>query len=199
MNKKQEELGEVIRENCTMKDIVYDPTSGDFVQVEKGSIPKNGDIVTEMTEKGFAFNVGQMTPERFEAEKHILGRKLPRNAFLFKEDEGKPYLLMAAKTSCANLYGVRIDLESFPYSIPHVEILKMLKDKDGNELNTTSASMHVLSSRHGGTAICHYGDSDWTPMVSLYKIYIRVRIWLEMYELHLDTGNPIDYYLEHAS
>ena len=53
-----QEFGEVIREqgqnqgHC-MKDLVFDPVSGDFVLVDKGSAHE-GDIVTEMTEKGFA-------------------------------------------------------------------------------------------------------------------------------------------------
>lgn len=53
-----QEFGEGIREqgqnqgHC-MKDLVFDPVSGDFVLVDKGSV-HDGDIVTEMTEKGFA-------------------------------------------------------------------------------------------------------------------------------------------------
>ena len=56
---EQQEFGEVIREqgqnqgHC-MKDLVFDPVSGDFVLVDKGSAHE-GDIVTEMTEKGFAY------------------------------------------------------------------------------------------------------------------------------------------------
>lgn len=55
---EQQEFGDVIRKqgqnqgHC-MKDLVFDPVSGDFVLVDKGSALE-GDIVTEMTEKGFA-------------------------------------------------------------------------------------------------------------------------------------------------
>ena len=53
-----QELGEGIRvqgqnQGHSMKDVVFDPVSGDFVLVDKGSAHE-GDIVTEMTEKGFA-------------------------------------------------------------------------------------------------------------------------------------------------
>lgn len=57
-NQEQEIFGEVIRDqglnqgHC-MKDLVFDPVSGDFVLVDKGSAHE-GDVVTEMTEKGFA-------------------------------------------------------------------------------------------------------------------------------------------------
>ena len=37
-----------------MMNLVYDPVSGDFRQVPKGEMCVVGDIVTEMTEKGFA-------------------------------------------------------------------------------------------------------------------------------------------------
>lgn len=51
-------LGEGIREQGqnqghSMKDLVFDPITGDFVLVDKGTAHE-GDIVTEMTEKGFA-------------------------------------------------------------------------------------------------------------------------------------------------
>lgn len=52
-------LAEGVREqgqnpNGTMKDLVYDPISGEFKQVERGSHTNTGEVVTEMTEKGFA-------------------------------------------------------------------------------------------------------------------------------------------------
>lgn len=55
---EQQKFGDVIREQGqnqghSMKDLVFDPVSGDFVLVDKGSAHE-GDIVTEMTEKGFA-------------------------------------------------------------------------------------------------------------------------------------------------
>lgn len=51
-------FGEQIKEQGenqghTMMDLVFDPISGDFKQVPKGN-HHVGDVVTEMTEKGFA-------------------------------------------------------------------------------------------------------------------------------------------------
>lgn len=37
----------------SLKDLVFDPETGDFVQVEKGTA-NEGDTVTKMTEDGFA-------------------------------------------------------------------------------------------------------------------------------------------------
>ena len=39
----------------SMKDLVYDVDTGEFVQMERGAVvPANCDIVTEMTREGFA-------------------------------------------------------------------------------------------------------------------------------------------------
>lgn len=55
---QQQELGEGVREQgqnqgSSMNDLVFDPITGDFKLVKKGE-EIEGDIVTEMTEKGFA-------------------------------------------------------------------------------------------------------------------------------------------------
>ena len=205
---KQKDLGNAVREQGGLKkttgnmsELVFDPVSGEFVVKDKGAALNEGEeVVTEMTNNGFAANVGHMTSERFEVEKRVLGQKLPQNAYLFKEDNGRSYVLLAARTNSGNIYTIWIDLEDFPESIPRAGTTKMLKSKDGCNLDSASGSMHTLTSMHDGTCICHYGANEWTPMVSLYKIYVKCRLWLEIYEgYHLKTGKPIDYYLKHAS
>ena len=139
-----------------------------------------------------------MTQERLQAEKDVLKRKLPGYDYRFMDmDTSKPYLVLPAKTNRGNIYTIRIELDQFPNEIPKAFVTKMLKTKSGEEMNDCSASMHTLTSEHGYTRICHYGYNSWTPMVSLYKIYVKCRLWLEMYELHLQTGNNMDYYLNH--
>ena len=61
MNNEQQlnNLAEDVREQglsqaASMKDLVFDPVTGDFRQVPHGSQAGEGDIVTEMTNKGFA-------------------------------------------------------------------------------------------------------------------------------------------------
>ena len=141
-----------------------------------------------------------ITPQRLQMEKAVLQRHMPSNTYLFKDlPTDKPYVLMAAKTNSGNIYTIRIDLGQFPNSIPHAFITKMLRDKSGKPMNSTSACMHTLTSEHGYTRICHYGSNSWNPNVSIFKIYIKCRLWLEMYELHLRNGKPLDYYLCHQS
>ena len=40
--------------SASMKDLVYDPVSGEFKQIRKGTTTDEGEVVTEMTRKGFA-------------------------------------------------------------------------------------------------------------------------------------------------
>ena len=54
-------LAEDVREegynsSSSMKDLVFDPETGEFRQVQKGTHTGNGEVVTEMTNKGFAMN-----------------------------------------------------------------------------------------------------------------------------------------------
>lgn len=138
-----------------------------------------------------------MDNRRYQAELNVLQKKLAPNLYRFIDmDTELPYIVMAARTNRGNVYTLRIELDEFPKEIPKVFVMKMLKTKDGHPMNDCSASMHTLTSEHGWTRICHYGSS-WTPAISIYKVYVRCRLWLEMYEQHLKTGNPLDYYLDH--
>lgn len=139
-----------------------------------------------------------MKHSRYNAEQKVLSSKLPSNIYRFMDmDTADPYLVMAARTNRGNVYTLRIELDRFPESVPKVFVNKMLYDCNNDPLDSPSSSMHTLFSENGCTQICHYGGASWTNRVSLYKVYIKCRLWLEMYEAHLNTGEPIDYYLKH--
>ena len=139
-----------------------------------------------------------MDDKRLAAEKRVLASQLPISSFRFMDmDTDNPFLVMAAKTNGGNVYTIRIDLINFPNSKPEAFVRKMLYTKSGRPMSGPSADMHTLSSKYGFTQICHYADSAWTEWVSLYKVYIKCRLWLEMYDLHLKTGKNMDYYLNH--
>ena len=141
-----------------------------------------------------------MDDTRCRLEQQVLRQHLPENLYRFC-DMGKPapYLLAGARTNCGNLYTLRIELAEFPQHIPKVFLTRMLHDRAGRPLSGASASMHTLSSEGGRTRLCHFGYDSWTPAVSLFKIYMKCRLWLEMYEQHLRFGQPIDYYLNHQA
>lgn len=139
-----------------------------------------------------------MTTERLNLEKSVLQREMPLVQCVFKDmNTSSPYVLMPVKTKNGKVYTIRIDLDGFPNSLPHAFVTKMLRTKTGELMDSASASMHTLPTEHGYTRICHYGFESWSPMVSLFKVYIKCAFWLNMYELHLRTGNPMDYYLNH--
>lgn len=134
--------------------------------------------------------------QRFEAEVALLKRKLSPSVWRFDLNKDRPILAMAIKTKSGNLYTIQIELASFPQSVPKVFVTKMLRDYNGNLMNEARHSLHTLPSEYGWTRICHYGSESWTPGVSLYKIYIKCALWLNIYEVHLKTGKPMEYYLK---
>ena len=139
-----------------------------------------------------------MERRRFEVEQRVLVDHLGANLFkFFNVGSSDTYVEMGARTNSGNIYTLRAELDGFPFTIPRVYVKRMLADKNGNALNEPSSAMHVLSSKNGWTRICHYGSASWTPAVSIFKVFVKCRLWLEMYELHLQTGRPIEYYLNH--
>ncbi|MBP3298762.1 MAG: hypothetical protein J6L73_03675 [Muribaculaceae bacterium] len=133
-----------------------------------------------------------MDKARFELEKAVLGKKLPSNMYMFKE-MGTPnaHLLIGARTNAKNVYTLQIMLNDFPSSVPMVYTTKPLKDRSGRNLKV-SHELHNYGTADGKTCICHYPDESWSPRVSLYKVYIKCRLWLECYEIYLRTGQSID-------
>ena len=133
-----------------------------------------------------------MDKRRLELEKEVLSKKLPSNIYMFR-DEGTPnfHLLIAARTNAKNVYTLKIMLNDFPASVPSVYTTQPLKDRNGNDLEV-SHELHNYGTSNGQTRICHYPDDRWSPRVSLYKVYIKCRLWLECYEIYLRTGESID-------
>ena len=141
-----------------------------------------------------------MSSERRELEEQVLRKYLPSTAYKFMDMySSMPYIRLAVKTKNKKYYTLHIELQDFPNSIPKVFVTTMLKTRGGENMSSPSASMHTLSSEHGWTRICHYGTNAWNPYISIFKVYVRCKLWLEVYELHLQTGNTMDYYLAHAN
>ena len=135
---------------------------------------------------------------RLQKEQEVLAAHMQPNTYQFADlDTNSPYAIMAAMTNSGKVYTLKIHLEHFPEHVPEVEVLNPLRDKSGKLLRKVSAEMHVIGYRNGHTLICHYSSGSWTPQVSLYKIFIKCRLWLEMYEEHLATGYNIDTFLKH--
>lgn len=107
-------------------------------------------------------------------------------------------------TNSGTLYAVRVVLpDDYPNSMPRALIVhpSVLRDAHGRDLSTIGGShtMHVLAGEQGMTVVCHYHPARWFANATLYKVILKVRIWLEAYECHLRTGRPIDALLHSMS
>lgn len=139
-----------------------------------------------------------MTEERLKKEYIILQTKLKPNSFKFVDfNTSTPSLIVGQQTNSGKIYTLKIDLSDFPNTDPVAIIIdpKPLRTKTGEPMLEPSHYMHTLSSINGYTRICHYGPQNWSANVSLYKVIIKIRIWLEAYETHLKTGEPLSHYL----
>jgi len=139
-----------------------------------------------------------MTNERVKQEYLALKTILTEKEFRFLNfNTEKPFLMVAQQTNLGNVYTIKIDLSSFPNSVPDAFITspKPLKTRTGESMLEASHDMHTLVGVDGCTKICHYHQRDWNPNVSLYKVVIKIRTWLEVYETHLKTGEPLSNYL----
>jgi ubiquitin-protein ligase len=139
-----------------------------------------------------------MTPQRLQQEIAILEKYFPRKykfENLFLENE---LIDVGVKTQSGKVYRLNIKLKTdYPNSMPSVFVafpLPLLK-KDGSVISGVSHEMHTLSNDGSNVQICHFKSENWNPNQSLYKVILKARIWLEAYEGHLATGNPIDNYL----
>ncbi len=139
-----------------------------------------------------------MDNRRYQMEEQILAHYLPRNMFRFRDmNTSRPYLQIGAVTNDGTCYLLHFDLSQHPYAKPKVYVEEMLRTKNGQLMDSPSGTNHTLASWNGWTQLCHYNDNCWDSNVSLWKVYIKCRLWLEMYRAHLRTGNTMEHYLNH--
>ena len=97
-------------------------------------------------------------------------------------------------------YHIHFNLVGFPAALPraYVKQPKPLLDSSGVAMTSVSAKQHVLGAdSEGCTQICHYGSSQWHAKISLVKIVLRCKLWLDAYEQHLQTGQNLETWLPH--
>ena len=111
----------------------------------------------------------------------------------------KPYLRIAARTNSGKVYVLRMELEGYPNVKPNAYVECVLRDRNGNPMNSVSASSHTLSPHptKGWTQICHYHPDAWKPDMSLWMVYMRCVLWLNIYEQTLRSDKDMDHYLRH--
>lgn len=188
----------------TDDELVFDPSTGVLSVVKRSDDStdtgtgedKDTVPVTIIAKEGFFSPM-----QRLLTEEEILKRYLPsfRIQNIETPDAG---VIGCLTTNNRRSYALWIPLGNFPYGHPRMYVVKPapLMDRDGRPLadRGTSHTMHLLEpDNHGHPQICHYNDQHWHQDVTLYKVVIKGRIWLESYEIHLRTGENIDLYLRH--
>ncbi len=112
-----------------------------------------------------------------------------------------PGVVGTLTTNSGRRYALWIPLAHFPSSAPPMYVISpSLETYEGDLLadQGLQSDMHLLSpDEHGHVQICHHNDTYWSPELTLYRVVLKGRIWLEAYESHLRTGKPIDHYLSH--
>jgi len=94
-------------------------------------------------------------------------------------------------------YGLHIHIPSgFPYERPPMYLTKPfpLLMSDGRLVSSLGVShgMHTLApSSNGFVQICHWRDDRWHSSILLQKVFLKALLWIEAYELHLASGQPI--------
>ncbi len=136
--------------------------------------------------------------ERLKVEKTILQHYFP--GFEWKDPTGNTRVEGWMNSNKGNQYSVRLYVPlDTPNSVPPAVVLKPypLYDSWGKKLYDygPSHSMHLLSPIDGYAQICHHRQSSWTPAITFYKVLVKVRVWIEAYEGHKLTGNPISHYV----
>ena len=141
------------------------------------------------------------TKGRLAAERKLL-RRFPGAVIQFPDDPCRASVLVPLQTTRRNRYVLWIPLGAFPNEPPEMYVVEPapLRDYQGEKLSNRGSSMemHLLApDAYGHPQICHHNDCGWTPNITLYKVVMKGRIWLEAYELHRARGKPIDRYLPH--
>ena len=143
----------------------------------------------------------QSQRQRLVAEKKILDKYFPSCNWIDPTNSSNTKIEVILKTDMGNTYKLRVYVPSdFPNSRPDMIVLSPcpLKGFLGKNMIEcgTSSDMHTLDpDTYGRTQICHY--RNWRPELTLYKVVLKGRLWLEALEAHKRTGKPIDRFLPH--
>ena len=137
---------------------------------------------------------------RYSQEKQIIDYYMKnKSAYQFGDlNTSCPFLRIAARTQNGNGYVLHFKLHNYPYQKPEVYVECMLRDCHGQLMNSPSAANHTLAPHpNGWTQLCHYHPSAWSPNLTLWLVYIRCVLWLNIYEQSKRTGRDMQYYLSH--
>ena len=136
---------------------------------------------------------------RLAIEKGGMAKSFPN--FAFRDPMENTYLLGKWRSSCRNLFTIRIDLPAgFPDECPSTYIVEPspLRGSGRKEIASygTSHVMHCWETDRPGTVkICTFRPEFWSAQTSLTMVALKAQLWLEALEAHRTTGRNIAEFL----
>ena len=138
---------------------------------------------------------------RLALEKQILDQRLPQFRWFNPATPGAAFLLGTITTSSDGSYGVKVlPPANYPSGPPRGYVVRPrpLAGHRGRSLLLTDMAMHTQPpDEEGHVQVCLYRADHWVESNTIFKVVVKMQLWLEAYEAHLATGLPIDHYLCH--
>ena len=134
---------------------------------------------------------------RLSLERDVLDKYFP-NRVTWTAPRGATEVELKLETNNNKSYKLRIKIPAdFPNSCPRLIVVspKNLRQKNGQPLPENNSEFHTLGAEDGCIAICHFYPMHWNAQDTLYEVFMKGRLWLEAYEGHLKSGQPISVYL----
>lgn len=135
---------------------------------------------------------------RLSAEQAIVARYFP--GFAWTPSGTQTLAEGVLRINSGNAFRVRLVLPpDFPSRPPRAYVLSPALRGRGYSLHEASHRMHTLSpDEHGHVQLCTYNSESWVETNTVYHVLMKVRLWLEAYEMHLASGEPIAHFLRAA-
>ncbi|KAL9985025.1 hypothetical protein ACROYT_G007379 [Oculina patagonica] len=138
--------------------------------------------------------------KRLAFEKDLLERYF-RNRVTWIDPTGNTKVEIRVTCTNNREYTLRIYIPGdYPNSCPQMVISNpayCFRKGRGIVMDLPNDDDHTWQSKDGCTQICHYKPAEWTDDNTFYQVTMKGLIWLEAYEAHLRTGNPLSNYLQH--
>ena len=134
---------------------------------------------------------------RLKIERDLLEKYFPGRV-TWSTCRGATTVEVKLDTNNNHKYTLRIEVpDDIPNSCPKLWIVspKNLRQRNGEPLPENSSQFHTLAVKDGCMSICHFYPLHWNAQDTLYEVFMKGRLWIEAYEGHLNSGQPINNYL----
>ena len=144
-----------------------------------------------------------MDERRLQYEQALMAKYFPKkHQWANMHDPNNAYLDFAHTTASGRSYNLKIAIPpDYPNSLAQVFVMYPAPEQFVDHWNKplyqygANHEMHLLLPNGKFAQLCHFLPNDWHPNCSLYLVAVKCALWLEIYERHLATGQPIDHFV----